>query len=288
MVVRSNQRSISSRFSLAWGYLFLLLPLVGCQSSSSDETVKTQAPEVVEAEAPVSDEQVDMGLSRELLERFPAINDSKQLVIVETTDYETTTGTLSTWVREGDGAWRTHWEAIPINIGKTGFAAPGEKREGDGKSPSGLYALGPAFGYEADLDTEVEFIELDDRHYWMSAPDSANYNQLLLYQPATKEAEVMRRSDELYRYGLVVQYNMDPAIPGHGSAIFLHVQRGAGKPTLGCVSMEQQQMAQLIEWLTPASNPMISNGASLSSELIPIAIMGARCQLLPLARVRIP
>ncbi len=246
----------------AYATVLLVLVLAGCQSPApkETETIQAESEQAVATNETVGEEH-DLGLSRALIERFPAIEDSEQLVIVETANYESTTGTLSTWAKE-DGVWINHWEAIPINIGKTGFAEPDEKREGDGKSPSGIYPLGPAFGYEADLDTELEFIALDDQHYWMSAPDSATYNQLLHYQPATKEAEIMRRSDELYRYGLVVQYNMAPVVPGHGSAIFLHVQRGPGKPTLGCVSMEQQRMADLIEWLRPASDPLILMGPS--------------------------
>ncbi|MBI3618052.1 MAG: L,D-transpeptidase family protein, partial [Candidatus Omnitrophica bacterium] len=69
--------------------------------------------------------------------------------------------------------------------------------------------------------------------------------------------EVLRRSDGLYKYAVVIEYNTDPAIPGMGSAIFLHVWRGANKPTAGCVAMAEIDLLRLLQWLDARQNPVI-------------------------------
>jgi L,D-peptidoglycan transpeptidase YkuD (ErfK/YbiS/YcfS/YnhG family) len=66
----------------------------------------------------------------------------------------------------------------------------------------------------------------------------------------------MKRRDHLYELGLVVKHNMEPAIAGKGSAIFLHVWRSPGAPTLGCTAMNKQELIRLLTWLDPAKQPL--------------------------------
>ena len=47
--------------------------------------------------------------------------------------------------RTGSG-WSRAMDPFDAAIGRNGFAPYGEKREGDGRTPSGLYRLGTAFG----------------------------------------------------------------------------------------------------------------------------------------------
>ena len=50
------------------------------------------------------------------------------------------------------GKCNDHWNLVsgPIEavIGENGFAPPGEKREGDGRTPSGIFSLNRTFGYD--------------------------------------------------------------------------------------------------------------------------------------------
>jgi D-alanyl-D-alanine dipeptidase len=57
------------------------------------------------------------------------------------------------------------------------------------------------------------------------------------------------RSVDLYRWGMVVRYNMSPTIPGNGSCIFLHIWRGAGQGTAGCTAMPEEALLDTIHWL---------------------------------------
>jgi L,D-peptidoglycan transpeptidase YkuD (ErfK/YbiS/YcfS/YnhG family) len=70
----------------------------------------------------------------------------------------------------------------------------------------------------------------------------------------------MRRNDHLYKYGIIIRYNMDEVVKNLGSAIFIHVERRKGAPTAGCVSFEEERMVELIKWLRPGKNPIIIMG----------------------------
>ncbi len=61
-----------------------------------------------------------------------------------------------------------------------------------------------------------------------------------------------------YAHAVVIDYNRSPAVPGAGSAFFLHVAGGA--PTAGCVSIDASALIRLIRWLDPAQSPAIAIG----------------------------
>ena len=56
-----------------------------------------------------------------------------------------------------------------------------------------------------------------------------------------------------YRRSIVLDFNMNPVILGHGGAIFIHSHSydGAGntKPTSGCVSLTNGQLVKLLKLL---------------------------------------
>jgi L,D-peptidoglycan transpeptidase YkuD (ErfK/YbiS/YcfS/YnhG family) len=52
----------------------------------------------------------------------------------------------------------------------------------------------------------------------------------------------------------VIEYNTRPAVPGRGSAIFLHC---GNQPTAGCVAVPESAMLDILSWLDPAKTPVI-------------------------------
>ncbi len=52
-----------------------------------------------------------------------------------------------------------------------------EKKEGDGKTPSGIYPLGPAFGYASSMDTGLAYRQATDNDFWVDDVRSLQYNQ---------------------------------------------------------------------------------------------------------------
>lgn len=150
----------------------------------------------------------------------------------------------------------------PINavIGRNGFAEPGGKREGDGKTPSGVYALEFAFGYTPEANTRMPYRKATEADVWVDDPESPDYNRWVSGKTGASSFEQMRRSDGLYKYGIVIGYNTRPVVRGLGSAIFLHLWKGTGAPTSGCVAMAEKDLLRILAWLDPKKKPLIAMG----------------------------
>ena len=58
-----------------------------------------------------------------------------------------------------------------------------------------------------------------------------------------------------YRYGFVINYNMNPVVSGAGSAIFFHVSHNS--PTAGCVSVSEDKVLDYLAKLDKSKNPYI-------------------------------
>ena len=158
---------------------------------------------------------------------------------------------------KGAGGWHEVSPPVKAVIGRNGFALPGRKREGDGMTPTGVFPLGPAFGYEPTMATRMDYRQATERDIWVDDPDSPDYNRWVSKGATTAASfEEMRRSDNLYRYGLVIGYNTSPVVRGLGSAIFFHVWRGEGMPTSGCVGLPEESMVRILGWLDPARKPL--------------------------------
>lgn len=158
-----------------------------------------------------------------------------------------------------DGKWHSCLSPIPANIGRAGLAAPGAKREGDGKSPSGVFRLGLVFGYDLLIRSKMPYRQTTSDDIWVDDPKSPDYNTWISRKTNTAASfEEMKRKDELYKLGMVVEYNTKPIVKGWGSAIFFHLWSGPGKSTSGCVAVAEPDMLTLLEWLDPAKRPCIA------------------------------
>ncbi len=162
------------------------------------------------------------------------------------------------FLEKTNGEWTQTMEPLRAVIGKNGFAAPGEKREGDGKTPSGLFRLGTAFGYPEKVDTKMPYRQALNDDIWVDDPEAADYNRWVKKeQTQANSYETLKRDDPLYEYAIVIEYNTDPVIKGHGSAIFLHIRAGYGEPTAGCVAVSKENMLRLLSRLDPEKQPVI-------------------------------
>ncbi len=160
---------------------------------------------------------------------------------------------LVRYVREGD-RWRQVGEAWEVSIGRNGL---GKEREGDGKTPVGIFALEDVYGYH-DLHASMPFFRSTTETICVDDSRSRYYNRIVEMPMVKKDYESfekMRRDDELYDMVVTVGYNKE-RVPMKGSCIFLHIARGTA-PTAGCIAMKRTQMETLIEWLEPASHPVL-------------------------------
>jgi L,D-peptidoglycan transpeptidase YkuD (ErfK/YbiS/YcfS/YnhG family) len=158
-------------------------------------------------------------------------------------------GPLNLDYRDGRLSWPGG--AARAAIGRGGVSA--NKREGDGATPAGTFALVSGF-YRADRlppprsGLPLRALSPDDA--WCDDPADRNYNRLVRL-PCPAHAEPMWL--EVYDLLVVIGYNLDPVVPGAGSAIFLHVARPDFSATAGCIAVEKDVLVRLMPRLGPGS-----------------------------------
>jgi len=203
-------------------------------------------------------------------------DDARQLVLVTTSGWNATTGTLRRYEREG-GAWRETGEATPITVGRNGSAwglgvSPAQsdgpqKQEGDGRAPAGVFRIGTAFGYADAASTDWPYQGMGASDWCIDVPASPLYNRIVDADKVGDKAvegssEPMRRDlhaggDVRYKLGFVIEHNADNR-SGAGSCIFAHLWRAPGEPTAGCTAMPEPAMQALLAWLDPRRKPVFA------------------------------
>lgn len=188
--------------------------------------------------------------------------DAEQLVVVTAPTWGSTSGSLTTYEKV-DGHWRIVHAALPARLGRSGFSA--DHHEGDGTTPAGSFPLIGIMGRQPDPGVRFPYRQLVPGDCWVSDVSSPSYNQLMTASPCVKPNEDMYAIGVgPYRYLATVGYNVDPIVPGLGSAIFLHRHQydSAGRTvaTSGCVSLSEADLLAVLRWLDPSRHPRILMG----------------------------
>ena len=201
--------------------------------------------------------------------------DARQLVLVTSADWSATDGELRRFEREGDG-WTQVGEAVPVTLGRNGSGwglglnpQRGDgpvKREGDGKAPAGVFAIGTAFGYADRVNTGLHYRAMTANDWCIDVPASNYYNRIVdrsvVKAPyLDQSSEPMRRDihadgDQRYREGFVIEHNAGGAARQGGSCIFAHLWKAPGETTAGCTAMDEAAMQDLLGWLDDARHPL--------------------------------
>jgi len=195
---------------------------------------------------------------------------SSQFVLVTTEDENATTGQMQLFEKHEKGAWKANGIPHPVNVGRTGLAwgngllkarSGQQKEEGDGKAPAGIFRLTKIFGYEPPLDVgfKMPFIRSNEILECVDDSNSKFYNQLVDSLNVEKDwtsSEFMRRDDELYKWGVLVEHNAEQK-PKGGSCIFLHIWKGPDKPTAGCTAMSETNLMKILHWLDEKKSPVM-------------------------------
>jgi D-alanyl-D-alanine dipeptidase len=202
------------------------------------------------------------------------IDVSRQLVVVVTPSWSSTTGSMSRFERSAaTGAWNRVSSPIPIVVGRTGLAwgvgfddASNEgphKHEGDGKAPAGIFPLDTAFGFaapESMRQVRLPYVQLQPTTDCVDDTASAHYNTVVdkaTVRPVDwNSAEHMREINQ-YEIGVIVGYNAAPPINGRGSCIFLHIWNGPDSHTAGCTAFDESKLRDVVEWLDPKTKPLL-------------------------------
>ncbi|MBI1225304.1 MAG: L,D-transpeptidase family protein [Bacteroidetes bacterium] len=195
--------------------------------------------------------------------------DCRQLVVVRSPSDSSTDGYLLRFEKNGK-KWKPIGKQVDVTLGRTGLAwgkgehvpQPGlQKREGDGKSPSGIYDFGKIFGYAAasEVHFKMPYLQADDALECVDDSHSKFYNQLVYNKLVKKDwnsSELMHRSDHQYKWGIMVNHNT-PAIAQGGSCIFFHIWYEPGKATSGCTAMTEENLLTLLHWLDSEKSPKL-------------------------------
>jgi L,D-peptidoglycan transpeptidase YkuD (ErfK/YbiS/YcfS/YnhG family) len=165
----------------------------------------------------------------------------------------TATLTASACGRTVLGPWRAR-------VGYAGLSS--RHREGDGTTPLGTFALGPTvYGLDPNPGVRLAYHRLRCGDWWDEDSVSPTYNSfrhvVCGQSPSFRgSSEALWRAAAAYREFAVVEYNVAPARPGRGSAIFLH--DGIGRATNGCVSLPRAELVLVLRWLRPGATITIS------------------------------
>ena len=213
-----------------------------------------------------------VGLSLAFMTLQAQIPDTKQLIVVKTKNWSISNGILQRYERK-EQAWQKVGKALNIKLGRNGLGwgiglhtvpknAKIIKKEGDGKSPAGIFTLKQAFGYEA-LSVKYPYKVYKETDHCVDDVHSKLYNKIIdstKVKSDYKSKEHMKFPKNYYKYGIVVNHNhIDEAgaKKGAGSCIFMHIK---DVPTAGCTVMSESEMKEIIAWLEPKDNPLLVQG----------------------------
>lgn len=161
------------------------------------------------------------------------------------------------WEKQSDGRWRKLRE-FRSTIGRRGW---GKQREGDRRSPVGVYRIKVTFSTGSRNPGAMPWKRRLPTSN-VSSRAGANYNTWV-------EVPGLRSGDRpSMRWGFVVDYNnvrLRPGVgprpvPGKGSGIFFHTSRPGHRwaPTLGCTQVgNPKAMRWIVRWLRPDADPRV-------------------------------
>ncbi len=195
-----------------------------------------------------------------LVTRLVGVGSATQVIAVSAAAYGRTVATFTAYQHDAAG-WHQVFGPWQADVGYAGFAPPGQKREGDGRTPSGSFGFDFFFGVLGNPGVQFPFRSITGHNIvWDDDPSSPLYNEWVDTDTANAGSAPEPMDVAAYDYGAVIAYNMDPVVPGAGSAIFLHVSDGG--PTVGCVSLPTSELVAVLRWLNPAAQPRIIMGTA--------------------------
>jgi L,D-peptidoglycan transpeptidase YkuD (ErfK/YbiS/YcfS/YnhG family) len=148
--------------------------------------------------------------------------------------------------------WQPLKTGIPTHVGSAGLAP--QARSGYPATPMGVYSLDSAFGTAPNPGGGLPYTQVVGPNYWWSGDDhSPTFNTMQVCRKAqcpfnTAESENLRIPQ--YKHAVVMGVNKNK-IPGGGSAFFFHTTDG--RPTAGCVAIDDPMLVSVIRWLRPGA-----------------------------------
>jgi L,D-peptidoglycan transpeptidase YkuD (ErfK/YbiS/YcfS/YnhG family) len=149
--------------------------------------------------------------------------------------------------------------SFPCAIGRSDVISAEEKHEGDGATPIGRWRMLRVL-YRPDRvgtpETALPCKAITREDGWCDAPGDPHYNQQIVI-PYGASHELLWRDDHLYDVIVVLDHNDSPAVPGRGSAIFLHIAKEGFSPTEGCVALAPPDLMSVLKEVDADSSVVV-------------------------------
>lgn len=146
---------------------------------------------------------------------------------------------------------------LPCVIGRGGIVPPEDKREGDGATPAGEHRIvGMLYRPDRIADAPRWAEPIGPMDLWSDDCADPDYNQWVR-APHGFSHERLRRADPLYDLVLLTDWNWPLALPGRGSAIFLHRWRRPHYPTAGCVGFAPRDLMWIAGQIRPGTRMIV-------------------------------
>lgn len=142
---------------------------------------------------------------------------------------------------------KTDWEKIVSCKAYVGANGLYKKKEGDRKTPVGIYNITMAFGRKKSPGTAgISYTKLNKYHYW--SDEKATYNQFVDVRTLNRRrmsGEHLINYNPHYNYVLAMDYNKKCTYK-KGAAIFLHCF-GGNTYTAGCIAVPEKNMKRIVQ-----------------------------------------
>ncbi|MBN2030546.1 L,D-transpeptidase family protein [bacterium] len=199
-----------------------------------------------------------MKFKKTVIKKNKIFGNSSQLIIACLKDRNSYTGFISCGEINND-KFNIIFKDIPAVFGKNGL---GKSKEGDNKTPEGIFKITGAFGStKPSFKLNIPFHITSQYDYWIDDPNSKDYNTLVYFQgdPDSKWNSYERLNNPLYKYAIIYDYNKE-CISGLGSALFIHIWKNPEVPTSGCTAVSEKDLMKIIKWLDINKNPILIQG----------------------------
>jgi L,D-peptidoglycan transpeptidase YkuD (ErfK/YbiS/YcfS/YnhG family) len=147
--------------------------------------------------------------------------------------------------------------SYPVTLGRAGVAR--DKREGDMATPAGILRITGCL-YRPDRVPAALVprwaVPVRPGDLWCDDPASPDYNRQVR-APFAASHECLWRADPLYDLVLLTDWNRPRAVPGRGSAIFLHRWRGPAIPTAGCIAFAPRDLGRIARAAPPGTRIIV-------------------------------
>jgi len=168
-----------------------------------------------------------------------------------------------------DGVWRLATRSngrtavFRSQVGARGFASATSRRQGDMRTPTGIYGIVTTFSTTKESPTAMPWRR--------RLPTSAVIDSYGKTYNTWVEIKGSRGGDRrMMSWGLWIDWNNPrlvvgqgpKPVTGRGSGIFMHTSNPGRPyvPTAGCVQLgDPDDMAWIVKWLNPDANPRIVN-----------------------------